>query len=149
MLAAGFMAASVNAQNTAITSNKAGDNWYIGANAGVSTTLTKNTEDGGFFKSLAPTFGVRVGKNLTTVFGLALDADMHFKSNKKWYDGSKTFIEDVNVNLLGTFNLSNLFAGYPGEPRPFEVIALGGFGWEHGFNHISKANDINSRVHQK
>lgn len=146
MLAAGFMAVSANAQNTAITANKAGDNWYIGANAGVSTTLTKNTENGGFFKSLAPTFGVRVGKNLTTVFGLALDADMHFKSNKKWYDGSKTFIEDVNVNLLGTFNLSNLFAGYPGEPRAFEVIALGGFGWEHGFNHISKVNAINSRV---
>ena len=146
MLAAGFMAVSANAQNTAITANKAGDNWYIGANAGVSTTLTKNTENGGFFKSLAPTFGVRVGKNLTTVFGLALDADMHFKSNDKWYAGSKTFIEDVNVNLLGTFNLNNLFAGYPGEPRSFEVIALGGFGWEHGFNHISKANAINSRV---
>ena len=146
MLAAGMMAASVNAQNTVITSNKAGDNWYIGANAGVSTTLTKQTPDGGFFKSLAPTFGVRVGKNLTTVFGLALDADMHFKSNDKWYADSKTFVEDINVNLLGTFNLSNLFAGYPGEPRAFEVIALGGFGWEHGFNHISKANAINSRV---
>ena len=146
MLAAGMMAASVNAQNTVITSNKAGDNWYIGANAGVSTTLTKQTENGGFFKALAPTFGVRVGKNLTTVFGLALDADMHFKSNDKWYAGSKTFVEDINVNLLGTFNLSNLFAGYPGEPRAFEVIALGGFGWEHGFNHISKANAINSRV---
>jgi len=146
MLAAGFMAASVNAQNTAITANKAGDNWYIGANAGVSTTLTKNTENGGFFKSLAPTFGVRVGKNLTTVFGLALDADMHFKSNDKWYAGSKTFVEDINVDLLGTFNLSNLFAGYPGEPRSFEVIALGGFGWTHGFNHVSKANAMNSRV---
>ena len=146
MLAAGMMAASVNAQNTVITSNKAGDNWYIGANAGVSTTLTKNTENGGFFKSLAPTFGVRVGKNLTTVFGLALDADMHFKSNEKWYAGSKTFIEDVNVNLLGTFNLNNLFAGYPGEPRAFEVIALGGFGWEHGFNHLPKTNAVTSKV---
>ena len=146
MLAAGMMAASVNAQNTVITSNKAGDNWYIGANAGVSTTLTKQTPDGGFFKALAPTFGVRVGKNLTTVFGLALDADMHFKSNKKWYDGSKTFVEDINVNLLGTFNLSNLFAGYPGEPRAFEVIALGGFGWEHGFNHLPKTNAVTSKV---
>ena len=146
MLAAGFMAASVNAQNTAITANKAGDNWYIGANAGVSTTLTKQTPDGGFFKALAPTFGVRVGKNLTTVFGLALDADMYFKSNEKWNAGSKTFVEGINADLLGTFNLSNLFAGYPGEPRPFEVIALGGFGWTHGFNHLSKANAINSRV---
>ena len=146
MLAVAAFAANASAQNTVITSNKAGDNWYIGANAGVSTTLTKQSADGGFFKALAPTFGVRVGKNLTTVFGLALDADMHFKSNDKWYAGSKTFIEDVNVNLLGTFNLNNLFAGYPGEPRSFEVIALGGFGWEHGFNHISKANAINSRV---
>ena len=146
MLAAGFMAASVNAQNTAITANKAGDNWYIGANAGVSTTLTKQTPDGGFFKALAPTFGVRVGKNLTTVFGLALDADMYFKSNEKWSVGSKTFVEGINADLLGTFNLSNLFGGYKGEPRPFEVIALGGFGWTHGFNHLSKANAINSRV---
>ena len=146
MIAATMMAASVSAQNTAITSSKAGDNWYFGINGGISTTLTKQNPDGGFFKALAPTVGVRVGKNLTTVFGLALDADMHFKSNKKWNDGSKTFIEDIDVDLLGTFNLSNLFAGYPGEPRAFELIALGGFGWSHGFNHASKANAINSRV---
>ena len=146
MLAAGFMAASVNAQNTAITANKAGDNWYIGANAGVSTTLTKQTPDGGFFKALAPTFGVRVGKNLTTVFGLALDADMHFKSNEKWASASKTFVEDINVDLLGTFNLSNLFAGYPGEPRAFEVIALGGFGWMHQYgNAFDKVNALTSK----
>ena len=146
MLAAGFMAVSVNAQNTAITSNKFGDNWYMGINAGVATTLTKQNPDGGFFKALAPTFGVRVGKNLTTVFGLALDADMYFKSNEKWNAGSKTFVEGINADLLGTFNLSNLFAGYPGEPRSFEVIALGGFGWTHGFNHVSKDNGMNSRV---
>ncbi len=146
MFAACTMAATVSAQRTAITSNKFGDNWYVGVNAGVSTQMTKQTTDGGFFKALAPTFGVRVGKNLTTVFGLALDADMHFKSNDKWYAGSKTFVEDMDVDLLGTFNLSNLFSGYKGEPRPFEVIALGGFGWSHAFNHISKANEINSRV---
>ena len=145
--AAAMMAASVSAQdNTAITANKFGDNWYFGVNAGVSTTFTKQTTDGGFFKALAPTFGVRLGKNLTTVFGLALDADMHFKTNKKWYAGSKTFVEDINVDLLGTFNLSNLFAGYAGEPRAFELIALGGFGWGHDFNHLSKSNGLNSRV---
>ena len=74
MLAAGFMAVSVNAQNTTITANKAGDNWYIGANAGVSTYLKEQGGKDGFFKSLAPTFGVRVGKNLTTVFGLAFSS---------------------------------------------------------------------------
>jgi len=146
MLAAATLAANVSAQNEVITANKAGDNLYLGVNAGVSTTLKEQTPDGGFFKSLAPTVGLRLGKNFTTVFGLAADADMHFKSNKKWLDASKTFIEDINVDLLGTFNLSNLFAGYKGEPRAFEVIALGGFGWTHGFNHESKVNGLNSRV---
>ena len=146
MLAVATFAANVSAQNTVITSNKFGDNWYVGVNGGLSTTLTKQTPDGGFFKALAPTVGVRVGKNLTTVFGLAIDADVHAKSNKKWFDGSKTLIEGINVDLLGTFNLSNLFGTYQGEPRAFEVIGLGGFGWSHGFNHVSKDNCINSRV---
>ena len=152
MLAAATFAANVSAQGTAITANKAGDNWYVGVNGGISTTLTKQNPDGGFFKALAPTIGVRVGKNLTTVFGLALDADMHFKSNKKWGSLSKTFVEDIDVDLLGTFNLNNLFAGYQGEPRAFEVIALGGFGWSHGFGYnvlgqsVSKVNALNSRV---
>ena len=146
MLAAAMLSASMNAQNTAVTANKAGDNWYVGINGGLSTTLTKQTPDGGFFKAMAPVVGVRVGKNFTTVFGLAADADFHFKSNKKWADGSKTFIEDLNVDLLGTFNLSNVCAGYTGQPRCFEVIALGGFGWTHVFSHMPKTNAINSRV---
>ena len=149
MFAAAMMAASVSAQdNTAITANKFGDNLYFGVNAGVTTRVKESYQDAGdgFMKSIAPTVGLRLGKNLTTVFGLAIDADALFKSNDKFYAGSKTFIEVVNVNLLGTFNLSNLFAGYPGEPRAFELIALGGFGWEHDFNHLSKANGLNSKV---
>lgn len=146
MLAAATFAANVSAQGTAITSNKAGDNWYVGLNAGVSTYLKDKGADNGFFKSLAPTVGVRVGKNFTTVFGLAADADAHFQSNDKWYGGSKTLIEDVNVNLLGTFNLSNLFGTYTGEPRAFEVIALGGFGWGHDFCHLSKSNAVTSKA---
>jgi len=147
--AAAMMAVSVSAQdNTAITANKAGDNWYFGVNAGVTTRVKEsfNGAGDGMFKSIAPTFGVRLGKNLTTVFGLAADAEMYFKSNDKFYSLSKTFIEAIDVNLLGTFNLSNLFAGYPGEPRSFEVIALGGFGWEHDFNHLPKTNGLNSKV---
>ena len=148
MIAATMMAVSVSAQNTAITSNKAGDNWYFGINAGVTTRTKESFKDAGdgFFKSIAPTFGVRLGKNLTTVFGLAADAEVFFKTNNKFYSGSKTFIEAMDVNLLGTFNLSNLFAGYPGEPRAFELIALGGFGWEHDFNHLPKTNGLNSKV---
>ena len=149
LFAAAMMAASVSAQsNTAITANKAGDNWYFGVNAGVTTRVKESFSgaDDGMFKSLAPTVGLRLGKNLTTVFGLAADADMYFMSNDKFFDGSKTFVEAIDVNLMGTFNLSNLFAGYPGEPRAFELIALGGFGWEHDFNHLPRTNGLNSKV---
>ena len=146
VMAAAMLTASASAQRTAVTANKAQDNWYLGINAGVDTYLKEKLGSDGFFKSIAPTVGVRVGKNLTTVFGLALEGDVVFKSNNKWYPGSKTFIEGLSLDLMGTFNMSNLFAGYKGEPRPFEVIGLYGFGWEHDFNHLPKSNAINSRV---
>ena len=56
-----------------------------------------------------------------------------------------TFIQAFDVDLLGTANLMNLFAGYKGEPRLFEVIALGGFGWTHVCP-LEKTNGINSKV---
>ena len=150
MLAAGMMAATVNAQNTAITSNKAGDNWYFGINAGVGFTAGfdndcyfKNTK----FKGIAPNAGLRIGKNLTTVFGLAAEASAYGLTNEKSNLNSKTFINATNISLLGTFNLSNLFSGYPGEPRAFEVIALGGFGWMHQYgNAFDKVNALTSKV---
>ena len=147
MLAAGFMAASVNAQNTAITSNKFGDNWYMGVNVGVATPQQK-FGDYGFFKGFAPKLGLRVGKNLTTVFGLAADVDLYMlsKEDSKSLMGTKTFVDNMNVDLLGTFNLSNLFAGYQGEPRAFEVSFLAGLGWSHGFGQAWKVNAINSKA---
>ncbi len=147
MLAAATFAANVSAQGTAITSNKAGDNWYIGANVGAATPQQK-FGDKGFMKGFAPKLGVRVGKNLTTVFGLAADADVYMlsKSDSKSMMGNKTFLNSFNLSLLGTFNLNNLFAGYQGEPRSFEVIALGGFGWGHAFGGADRANALTSKA---
>ena len=148
MIAAATFAANVSAQNEVITANKFGDNWYWGLNAGVTTNVKESYKDAGdgFFKALAPTVGLRIGKNLTTVFGLAVEGEVYTQSNDKWEGGSKTFIEQVNANLLGTFNLSNLFGGYKGEPRVFEIIGLYGFGWNHQFNHASKVNGLSSKV---
>ncbi len=151
MLAAGMMAASVNAQNTVITSNKFGDNWYAGVNVGVATPqqkFTKNGEEWGFMKGIAPKIGLRLGKNLTTVFGLAADADIYIlsKTDNKSGMGNKTFVNSFNASLLGTFNMSNLFAGYQGEPRAFEVIALGGFGWGHEFGGSDRSNALTSKA---
>ena len=148
MLAATMLTATMSAQNTAITANKFGDNWYMGINAGAASTpwLTEYDEGNAMkFKGFAPNVSLRVGKNLTTVFGLALEGTAYFKANQKSKLHTKTFINGTNVSLLGTFNLSNLFGTYMGEPRTFEVIALGGFGWMHAFGATPKTNMVTSK----
>ena len=97
------------------------------------------------FKGFAPNASLRIGKNLTTVFGLAVEGTAYFGANEKSNLSNKTFVNVTNVSLLGTFNLSNLFGSYVGEPRTFEVIALGGFGWMHYFGGVSKLNYVTSK----
>ena len=145
MLAVSMMTASAFAQRTAVTANKAGDNWYVGINAGAATPTNK-FGDAGFFKGFSPEVGVRVGKNLTTVFGLALDVNAYFlnKTDSKSCFGSKTFINATDFDLLGTFNLSNLFAGYQGQPRAFEVIGLIGGGYSRAW--AEKKGGINAKA---
>ena len=151
MLAAATFAANVSAQNTVITSNKFGDNWYVGINAGVATPQTKwkvGNDDWGFMKGFAPKVGLRVGKNLTTVFGLVADADAYImsKEDNKSGLGNKTIVNSINASLLGSFNLSNLLGTYTGEPRAFELIALYGFGWGHTFGGADRANALTSKA---
>ena len=145
MLAVAMMTASVSAQNTAVTANKAGDNWYIGVNAGVATPVMK-INDFGRFKGFSPELGVRVGKNLTTVFGLALDINNYFgnKSNAKSMFGSKTFVNATDFDILTTWNLMNAFGGYQGQPRKFEVIALAGGGYSRAW--AEKVGGINAKL---
>ena len=131
-IAVAAMAVSANAQKTVVTASKAGDNIYVGVNGGATTDL--NGENA--FSAFQPNFGIRVGKNFTTVFGVALDLGSQMNAHKSDCPAgldNKTFFNNVEANLLGTANLMNLFAGYKGEPRTFEVIALGGFGWTHDF----------------
>lgn len=140
-IAAAAIAVSASAQKTAIVASSVSDNWYIGANAG-ATTAAKGVSS---FDSFDPTFGIRVGKNLTTVFGLALDASAYFNAHKSdCVYKNQTAVSAVEANLLGTANLMNAFAGYKGEPRFFEVIALGGFGWLHAIP--SDADAVTTKV---
>lgn len=152
--AAAAIAVSASAQGTATTGNKFSDNWYIGLNGGVGTATTHSE----WLKNLNPNVGIRVGKNLTTVFGLALEGNFYFseKSGNEFdpmYWGSTNFIPNVdkgtvvremNLNLLGTFNLMNLFGHYKGTPRTFEMIAVAGFGWGHPFS--SNSEEWNQEV---
>ena len=129
-----------------VTAHKTFDNWYLGFNGGAATPMQK-WGDAGFMKGFAPSVGLRLGKNLTTVVGVAVDANAYFESDDKSLMNTRTFIDAFNLDGLGTFNLSNFFGGYIGKPRRVELVALGGFGWTHQFGSIyPRANGINSKV---
>ncbi|MCH4147049.1 MAG: OmpA family protein [Prevotella sp.] len=135
LFAAALMAVSVNAQT--VTESKTFDNFYIGINGGVATKMTQNS----WLGNLNPNAGLRIGRWFTPVFGLAAESNAYF-SNKP-YASTGTFVRMVNTSLLGTVNLSNWFAGYPGEPRAFEVVALYGLGWGHLFGNSNVYKYIN------
>ena len=136
MLAAASMAASVSAQTVA--ESKAFDNVYVGINGGVATKTTGHK----WLSDLDPNAGIRVGRYFTPVFGLAVEGNAYF-SNKPWHS-TGTAVRATNVSLLGTVNLSNLFGGYKGEPRAFEVSALYGLGWAHVFTNNKTAKNLTS-----
>lgn len=108
--------------------NKFFDNWYIGIDGGVSTKTTHQA----VLKNLNPNFGVRVGKWITPCFGLAFDADVVIADNE---DVNNTFEQQIdnslNLDIMAQFNLMNIFGGYPGTRRHFEIIPNVGIGWMH------------------
>ena len=154
-LAAAAIAVSASAQKTAVTASKALDNVYVGFAAGAETKAAdhhtyKGNKQSGSFRAFNPTATLIVGKNFTPVFGLRAEGVVRFnchgadRSECRWV-GTGKFVNGLDVNLLGTFNLNNAIAGYKGEPRKLEFIALYGFGWSHAFagNHT---NGINSKA---
>ena len=146
ILVAAVITVSASAQEKkVITAHKTFDNWYLGINAGAATPMQK-WGDAGFMKGFAPSAGLRIGKNFTTSFGVAIDANAYFESNEKSLMKTRTFIDAINIDAMGTFNVFNFFGGYLGKPRRVELIALGGFGWSHQFGALSHANGINSKA---
>ncbi len=129
----GAAALSMNAQKTV---QGAGflDNWSIGINAG-GVTPTSHSK---FFKDMRPAYGIELTKQITPIFGLGLQFTAASNVTESYLG-----IDATNLSLLGKFNLSNLFAGYNGEPRLFEVEAVAGVGWGHDFYPISMQLDNN------
>lgn len=120
--ALGAFTANAQTGDTALQGTKFGDNWSIGINAGAVTPLTHSS----FFKDARPAFGFGIAKQLTPVFGLGIQGMGYVNTTQ-----SKTAFDASDVSLLGKINLMNLFGGYQGAPRLFEIEALAGMGWLH------------------
>jgi OOP family OmpA-OmpF porin len=126
-LCAGLLLTASFASAQTVQESKLFDNWFFGVDAGGYTKTTHNA----FFKNGRLMAGAKIGRYITPVFGLRADYQAYFNTPGKVGDYSKTAINLSNLSLDGLFNLNNLFSGYKGEPRCFEVVAVTGFGWGH------------------
>ena len=122
-----------NAQ-IATENSKILDNTYVGIETGVTTPLNFNS-----MLPLNTVVGLKLGKELTPVFGLEAEGQVFFNDNNvgRWTD---TFVKGTNIGLNGTMNFNNLFSEYRGTPRFFEIKANVGLGWLHYLN--AGSNDL-------
>ena len=128
---------AANAQK-AVEGNKFTDNWSVGFNAGGTTPLTHSA----FFKNMRAVLGVGLDKQVTPVLGLRFEAMTSINTTP-----SRTAFDNTNLSVLGTLNLSNLFGGYAGAPRLFEVETVAGIGWLHyAVNGESDLNSMSSKL---
>ena len=135
---------SVNAQ-TAIETPKFTDNVYITVNGGAATPMS--------FEQVFPLNamgGIAVGKWFNPVFGAEIEGSALFGSHEngkpfKHFDNevSHNIVRAHYVGVNGLVNFSNLFGGYKGTPRLFEVNLMTGTGWLHIYNPSSQADDFN------
>jgi len=127
---------SANAQIATQNSN-ALDNISFGVTAGVSTPLDFNS-----VFPLNTNVGLKLQKDFTTVFGLQAEGLAVLNDNH--FTDIKTAVKATNVGLNGVFNLSNIFGGYQGAPRTFEVSTVTGIGWLHTWT--TSANFLSAKT---
>jgi outer membrane protein OmpA-like peptidoglycan-associated protein len=87
-----------------------------------------------FKKQLTPTFGLGV-EGEATINTTSWEKDPMF-----WGPKSPNIIDHTLVGMFGTVNLSNLFGGYKGKPRVFEIEGVFGAGWLHAFHRMESAD---------
>lgn len=127
-------AAVMTASAQSVEDNKFFDNWSIGLVGGGITKTTHNA----FWGGMRGTYGLELTKQVTPVFGLTLQGLANNNTTP-----SRTGIDQMNVSMLGNVNLFNLFGGYQGAPRVFEMEAVAGAGWGHEFYNSGMAKDNN------
>ena len=99
-----------------------------------------------FWPSARGIFGLEIKKQVTPVFGMGIEGEATInttsweKTPNYWGPKSPNIIDHTLAGLFGTVNLGNLFAGYKGIPRFFELEGVIGAGWLHAFHRTESAN---------
>lgn len=130
------------AQAQSMEQNKFFDNWSVTLKGGAIMPF----QGYAFWPSARGIFGLEIRKQLTPVFGLGVEGEATInttsweKDPNFWGPKSPNIIDHNLAGMFGTVNLSNLFGGYKGKPRAFELEGVIGAGWLHAFHRSETAN---------
>ncbi len=137
-VALGAMAAQ--AQVT-VQGSKFTDNWSFGLKGGAVSPWHGGN---GFFENARGIFGAELRKQVTPVFGLGVEGEWTVNTSSWGGYKSNNAIDHQYVGVFSTFNFMNIFGGYKGAPRTFELEAVLGTGWIHSYYPTSQAWDGNA-----
>lgn len=98
------------------------DNWTLGGVVGASAPVSQ----GAFWEGMSPLYGVELTKKVVPELGIGL----RYTAAHSLTASSNVF-DATDCDLLIKINLHNLLVGYKGQPRRFELEAVGGAGWRH------------------
>lgn len=118
------------AQEMALQQSEFFDNWSITLKGGGATPLA-NHAFGGDMRGVA---GLEIRKQISPVFGMGVEGEWSVNTSSWFGYSNKNAFDHQLVGLFGVVNFNNLFAGYNGTPRVFEIEAQAGAGWLHGYN---------------
>ena len=138
------------AQAQSLQENKFFDNWSVTLKGGAIMPF----QGYAFWPSARGIFGLELRKQITPVIGFGIEGEATInttsweKTPNYWGPKSPNIIDHTLAGMFGTVNLANLFMGYKGVPRVFEVEGVIGAGWLHAFHRAEAAgmygNDYDS-----
>lgn len=139
----------MSAQAQVATVGGAASNWQVGIDGGATTPLKGSH----FLKNARGAFGLHIDKMVSPVVGLGVEG-IAFVNTSKWdMNGgvsNSLAIDNSYVGGYAKFNLMNLFGGYKCDGRFFEMEAVAGAGWMHGYakydGPTESTNDFGTKV---
>lgn len=121
-----FMSVTMISAQTHVICGGVGDNWFVGANVGVSAPQTHAFDfanHSSWVQLYRPNVGLEIGKELTPYTSLSISDDIHINTTR-----AKTMIDENYVFGNVKFNLSSLLFGFY-APRKWDVTVGPSIGW--------------------
>ncbi len=143
------LAGTAKAEFAALTPSKPFDNYSITLKGGVASPMWNPAVDAEgkhitWLRNMRGVAGLEVRKQITPSLGLGVEGEAFFNTSTFNHAPSMhNIVDQIYVGGFGAVNLNNLFAGYAGQPRVFEIEAVGGIGWLHTFAPSADGYDTN------